>query len=92
MLYSEKLISHESVKSHLLCDLQEVKTKPISEEDQRDVLGTPIVFFDTSGCEFYERLDGGGEEGSRCNENEAVVVKRWVDQLVRSITHGVVEY
>lgn len=80
-LYSSKLISHDSVASHLLCDLPDVK--PESEEDEKEVLGTPIVFFDTAGCEYYERLEGDGDEGSRCNENEATVVKNWIENLVR---------
>jgi hypothetical protein len=54
-----------------------------SEEDEKDLLGTPVIFYDTAGCEYFERLDGDGDEGSRCNENEAVVVKGWVEQLVR---------
>ena len=39
-------------------------------------------FFDTAGCEYFERLDGDGDEGSRCNENEATIVSNWVDKLV----------
>jgi DNA polymerase alpha-associated DNA helicase A len=82
-LYSSKLTSHPSVASHLLRGLPEAKTSNMTEEDAREVLGTPIVFFDTTGCEYYERVEGYGDDGSRCNENEALVVKRWVDQLVR---------
>jgi DNA polymerase alpha-associated DNA helicase A len=82
-LYSSKLTSHESVASHLLRDLPEAK--PESEEDEKEVLGTPVVFFDTAGCEYYERLEGDGDEGSRCNENEATVVKNWVGNLVGSL-------
>jgi DNA polymerase alpha-associated DNA helicase A len=79
-LYSSKLTSHESVASHLLCDLP--NAKPQSEGDEKEVLGTPVIFFDTAGCEYYERLEGDGDEGSRCNENEATVVKNWVGELV----------
>lgn len=53
-----------------------------SEEDEKEMLATPVVFFDTAGCEYFERLDGDGDEGSRCNENEATIVKNWVEQLV----------
>ena len=50
------------------------------------MLQHPVVFFDTSGCEFFERLeDGDADEGSRCNENEGTLVKNWVDKLVRLI-------
>lgn len=80
-LYSSKLTCHESVASHLLCDLPNVQAR--SEEEEKEVLGTPVVFFDTAGCEYFERLDGDGDEGSRCNENEATVVKNWVETLVR---------
>lgn len=46
------------------------------------MLQTPVVFFDTAGCEYFERLDGDGDEGSRCNENEVTIVKNWVEKLV----------
>jgi len=80
-LYSSKLISHESVASHLLFDLPNTSTD--SEEDAKEALQMPVVFFDTSGCEYYERLDGvDGDEGSRCNENEATIVSNWINKLV----------
>ncbi|KAF8314019.1 P-loop containing nucleoside triphosphate hydrolase protein [Clavulina sp. PMI_390] len=89
-LYKSALISHESVASHLLKDLPETSSDPqvISE-----MLEPPVVFFDTAGCEYFERLqedDGEGkrgsvsDEGSRCNENEATVVKNWVEKLVNA--------
>lgn len=79
-LYASKLKSHESVASHLLDDLS--NAQPGSEEDKKEILGTPVVFFDTAGCEYFERVEGDGDEGSRCNENEATVVKNWVASLV----------
>ena len=80
-LYGSKLKSHSSVTSHLLHDLSNAQAS--SEEDEKDLLQTPVVFFDTAGCEYFERLDGGdGDEGSRCNENEATIVSNWVDKLV----------
>jgi len=83
-LYSSKLISHESVASHLLVDLPNTSTD--SEEDAKEALQTPVIFFDTSGCEYYERLDSvDGDEGSRCNENEATIVSNWIDKLVSVI-------
>jgi DNA polymerase alpha-associated DNA helicase A len=78
-LYSSKLKSHPSVAGHLLRDLPE--TEGESDDDEKEVLGTPVVFFDTAGCEYFERLDGDNDEGSRCNENEASVVKMWVEKL-----------
>jgi len=79
-LYASKLKSHESVTSHLLQDLP--NTQAGSEEDEKEYLQTPVVFFDTAGCEYFERLDGDGDEGSRCNENEATIVNNWVVKLV----------
>ncbi|KAF9070139.1 P-loop containing nucleoside triphosphate hydrolase protein [Rhodocollybia butyracea] len=88
-LYSNKLTSHSSVAKHLLLDLPETQDNgstsvksTIDEETRKEVLGTPVTFFDTAGCEYFERVDGDGDEGSRCNENEATVVKQWVDALV----------
>lgn len=81
-LYSSALISHPSVASHLLRDLPGASQEP----DMADILEVPVVFFDTSGCEYFERLDGesikGDEGGSLCNENEVGIVKHWVEKLV----------
>ncbi|KAH9854233.1 P-loop containing nucleoside triphosphate hydrolase protein [Lenzites betulinus] len=79
VMYHSRLTSHESVKAHLLRDLP--NTKAESEDDEKEILGTPVVFYDTAGCEYFERVEGDGDEGSRCNENEASVVKMWVEQL-----------
>jgi hypothetical protein len=95
-LYASKLKSHDSISSHLLRDLPNttpfVETK--DEETIKEILGTPVVFFDTAGCEYYERLEGDGDEGSRCNENEATVVKEWTEKLVRrsSIAHWILPH
>lgn len=85
-LYHNKLESHNSVSEHLLSDI--VESEDTDEEAIKEVLGTPVVFFDTAGCEYFERLEGDGDEGSRCNENEAMVVKSWVDKLVRPRHHA----
>ncbi|KAJ7253012.1 P-loop containing nucleoside triphosphate hydrolase protein [Mycena haematopus] len=79
-LYASKLTSSPDVASHLLRDLPE--THADSVDDEKEILATPVVFFDTAGCEYFERLEGDNDEGSRCNENEATVVKNWVDKLV----------
>lgn len=88
-LYASKLKSHDSVSSHLLSDLPNTRlfTETRDEEAIKEILGSPVVFFDTAGCEYYERLEGDGDEGSRCNENEASVVKGWTEKLVRG-DHG----
>ena len=84
-LYASKLKSHDSVSSHLLSDLPNTRsfTESADEEAIKEVLASPVVFFDTAGCEYYERLDGDGDESSRSNQNEASVVKRWTEKLVR---------
>ncbi|PPQ77946.1 hypothetical protein CVT25_015421 [Psilocybe cyanescens] len=79
-LYGAKLKSHESVASHLLQDLPNTEAK--TEEDAKEFLESPVVFFDTAGCEYFERLDGDGDEGSRCNENEGTIVQNWIQNLV----------
>ncbi|KAI9460661.1 AAA domain-containing protein [Boletus coccyginus] len=85
-LYASKLKSHDSVSSHLLSDLPNTRpfTETTDEESIKETLGSPVVFFDTAGCEYYERLEGDGDEGSRCNENEASVVKGWTEKLVEA--------
>ena len=79
-LYTGKLAPHASVAAHLLRDLPGAAV-----HGEEDVLGTPVVFFDTAGCEYFERVEGDGDEGSRCNENEAAVVKNWVATLVSDL-------
>ncbi|KIL66018.1 hypothetical protein M378DRAFT_186133 [Amanita muscaria Koide BX008] len=90
-LYSSRLKSHDSVATHLLTGLPNINvslaraSRKINEEDSKEILGTPIVFFDTAGCEYFERqADGDGDEGSKSNENEALVVKNWVEQLIHA--------
>lgn len=78
-LYGTKLKSHSSVASHLLQDLPNTEAK---SEDAKEFLESPVVFFDTAGCEYFERLDGDGDEGSRCNENEGTIVANWIQNLV----------
>ncbi|KAH9962122.1 P-loop containing nucleoside triphosphate hydrolase protein [Russula dissimulans] len=79
VMYDSKLITHSSVASHLLRCLPNITT---TSEDVQDILETPVVFFDTAGCEYYERVEGDGDEGSRCNENEATIVHNWVATLL----------
>lgn len=79
-MYGSMLTTHSSVATHLLRQLPNVVVS--SEEDAQEILGTPVVFFDTAGCEYFERLEGDSDEGSRCNENEATIVKQWVATLV----------
>ena len=89
-LYGNNLISSPTVAQHTLLDLPTISDKG---EDARDVLDSTVVFFDTAGCEFFERTESdesssglgskGLGEGSKRNENEAQVVFKWANQLVR---------
>lgn len=83
-LYASKLVPHQSVRSHLLKDIPTVSAFTASKDEDtiKEILGTPVVFYDTAGCEYFERVDGDNDEGSRCNENEAAVVSKWVERLV----------
>lgn len=78
VMYHSRLITHSSVATHLLRDLPNITT---TSDDE--ILENPVVFFDTAGCEYFEKLEGEGDEGSRCNENEATIVHNWVASLVR---------
>lgn len=89
VMYHNKLRSHKSVASHLLDDLP--NTSKENDDEAEEVLRTPVVFIDTAGLEYYERVEGDQEDGSRCNENEAMVVKKHITQLVclgRSSIHN----
>lgn len=89
-LYDSSLVSDASVAKRTLLELPTI-VDPASE-DTIDALTHPVVFFDTDGCEFFERTEAEGEgsvkgslgEGSKSNENEAVVVCRWARKLVSS--------
>ena len=78
VMYDSRLITDSSVATHLLCHLPNTTTP-----SDDDILESPVVFFDTAGCEYFERLEGDGDEGSRCNENEATIVHNCVASLVR---------
>ena len=87
MLYQSRLKSDPSVATHLLSDLKNVQARNDSEDNPAsspEILETPIVFIDTAGCEYFERNVEGNDEGSKLNENEAMLVKAWVEKLVRS--------
>jgi DNA polymerase alpha-associated DNA helicase A len=90
-LYQSNLISDDSVASHTLLDLNTIIDS--TNEETKDALEHPVIFFDTAGCEFFERSEGDGEsvskglgEGSKCNENEAEVVAKWARKLVSLIS------
>lgn len=88
-LYMSALVSAPSVASRTLSDLPSFSAD--LSDDAKEFLNPPVVFLDTSGCEFFERTNenGGGEGragggGSTLNENEAEVVRNYVEKLVSS--------
>ena len=88
MMYQNKLTSHPSVSNHLLKDLPNANA--LDEDEEKELLGTSVTFFDTAGCEYYERAEGDENEGSRSNENEATVVKKYIEELVCTFLNHVV--
>ena len=100
-LYDDLLVSDPSVAKRTLATLPTISDA--FSEDIRDTLDPPVVFFDTAGCEFFERSEADSEgnvkvvkgslgEGSRSNENEAVVVAKWARKLVRHLEISVYSY
>ncbi|ORY26302.1 P-loop containing nucleoside triphosphate hydrolase protein [Naematelia encephala] len=85
-LYESKLSSDPSVSTHTLLDLPSIVNP--DEEETKDTLSPTVVFFDTAGCEFYERTEGDSKiekglgEGSKSNENEAELVAKYARKLV----------
>lgn len=91
MLYDNLLISDTSVAKRTLLSLPTITD--VESEEAKDTLEPTVVFFDTAGCEFFERsvndADGDAKvvrgalgEGSKSNENEAVIVAKWARKLV----------
>ncbi|XP_071955518.1 DNA-binding protein SMUBP-2-like [Antedon mediterranea] len=73
-LYDGKLVSHDSVATHLLKDLDHV-----TETEDTSI---PLLFVDTAGCDMQE-LDLP-EEVSRGNEGEADLVAAHTERLISS--------
>ena len=72
--YDQKLIAHESVAAHRLCDQPHVSETEFTTE--------PLRFVDTAGSGFDEELEPDGE--SRRNLGEAKVVERYVRGMLSS--------
>eukprot|EP01125_Pyxidicula_operculata_P017334 TRINITY_DN606_c1_g2_i1.p1 TRINITY_DN606_c1_g2~~TRINITY_DN606_c1_g2_i1.p1 ORF type:complete len:942 (-),score=217.78 TRINITY_DN606_c1_g2_i1:198-3023(-) len=72
-LYDSKLKAHECVAHHLLSDLEGVKTT--------DNTKVPLILIDTLRCFLDEQQDS---EGSKYNEGEANIVKKYITDLVSS--------
>ncbi|KAJ3119493.1 hypothetical protein HK098_005394 [Nowakowskiella sp. JEL0407] len=80
-LYEGRLVAHESVKSHLLHDLDEITS---TEETS-----VPVVFIDTAGAGMYEQLEGDGNAVdknslSRFNEGEIGIVETYLEKLTKA--------
>lgn len=78
-LYEGQLVAHESCAAIRLADLPDYD----AGDGDDDVVGAPLVFYDTTGTGMFERLaEDDLQSQSRSNENEAQLVARHVDQLV----------
>jgi ATP-dependent RNA/DNA helicase IGHMBP2 len=70
--YESSLVADNSVKSHLLSDLQGVTAYQLTS--------VPLTFIDTAGAGYDEELEPDGE--SRRNPQEAEVVGRQIQSLI----------
>ncbi|GAA5853885.1 hypothetical protein JCM9279_005755 [Rhodotorula babjevae] len=75
-LYDGELVPDPSVEDRKLSDLEGVE----ADED----IDEPVVFIDTAGQAMYERAAEDGKFGSdsKSNENEAEIVRQYVETLV----------
>ena len=74
--YENRLVADESVKSQTLAELPGVEKCALTEE--------PLVFIDTAGKGFEEKLEEGSE--SRYNPEEAALV---LEELKKALAFGV---
>ncbi|TIC18613.1 P-loop containing nucleoside triphosphate hydrolase protein, partial [Wallemia mellicola] len=87
-MYNSKLTAYEPVSKRTLMELPNVADND-TEKDEVE-LSSPLVFIDTDGYDFFERIDseelkkGAVEEGSKYNENEVGIIKRKVQDLVHA--------
>ncbi|TIC03796.1 P-loop containing nucleoside triphosphate hydrolase protein [Wallemia mellicola] len=87
-MYNSKLTAYEAVSKRTLMELPNVVDND-TEKDEVE-LSSPLVFIDTDGYDFFERIDseelkkGAVEEGSKYNENEVEIIKRKVQDLVHA--------
>lgn len=80
-MYDGRLVADDAVKARLLTDLV-VEADPDPPSDE---LVEPLVFIDTAGSSMFERSDADDSlhADSKSNENEATLVVRHVETLVR---------
>eukprot|EP01117_Protostelium_nocturnum_P015173 TRINITY_DN5852_c0_g1_i1.p1 TRINITY_DN5852_c0_g1~~TRINITY_DN5852_c0_g1_i1.p1 ORF type:complete len:864 (+),score=274.71 TRINITY_DN5852_c0_g1_i1:599-3190(+) len=84
-LYGGRLSAHESVRTHLLSQLENVnnflKEKSSKKDEEMASLPTiPLLLIDTSGSDFEEQEGPEGE--SKSNINESQIVVKHVEQLL----------
>lgn len=75
-LYNDQLKTFEGIENQLLKDLQNV--------DENDDTDTPVIWYDTQGGDFMEQTDDDNLGGSKFNENEALIAKMQVENLIKS--------
>jgi superfamily I DNA and/or RNA helicase len=73
--YQGKLVAHPSVACHRLLDLPKVMDNEYTQ--------SVLYFIDTAGCHCYETTQENEDE-SKCNKNEALLVKHHIQKLVQA--------
>lgn len=74
-MYENSLEPHPSISNIKLTDLEGVS----GDEDELENL----IFYDTAGSGMMERIEEG-KSGSKCNENEGVLVEKQVVLLIEA--------
>ncbi|SJX61201.1 related to HCS1-DNA helicase A [Sporisorium reilianum f. sp. reilianum] len=90
-LYEDKLCAHASCADIRLADLANLSSRSSGGEDEQELLA-PVVFYDTSGCEFYE-ASPSPEEGvlladSKSNVHEVELVVKHLEELFARGVHA----
>ena len=96
-LYENKIKAHESCAKIRLIDVEgyNISAKDANSIEEDDTDNTPIVFYDTAGCEMYESQqneDDGNNGGkasifqfdSRANLHEVELVAQHVELLLKN--------
>ncbi len=75
--YENRLLAHDSVNNHRLCDLPNVRAEAMTE--------LPVQFIDTAGASYDEELEA--DSGSRRNPQEAALAAKKVRALLAAGVH-----
>lgn len=85
--YAGTLVADDSVKCHLLCDLDEVQSLPL--DSRPEIVPTlteqPLLFIDTAGADYDEEVEPEGL--SKRNPLEGRLVLHKVDELLAVGVH-----